>query len=270
MTSVPAADSAPCASLFDLRGRHAIVTGAGGGLGLAICGGFARQGADVTCLDLTEEIAASAVERVSACGRQAFAVACDVRRPEAIEGAVAGSLAQFGRIDILVNLAGKGILKPTLDYTLQDWDEMVHTYLRSTFLFCQAAGGQMIRQSKGAIINISSISSIVALGRGTAAYAAVKAGVNGLTRELAVEWARSGVRVNAIAPCQIATPQLRAQMEDPQFDSAQLMDTWLKAIPMGRIGDPEELVGPCLFLASDASSLVTGHVLVVDGGYTAK
>ena len=257
-------------SLFDLRGRHAIVTGAGGGIGRALCGGFARHGADVTCLDLTEDIAAASVALVAAMGRQALGVACDVRDPDAIEDACARAIERFGRVDILVNLAGRGILKPTLDYTREDWDTMVHTYLRSTFLFCQAAGRQMLRQRRGAIINISSISSLVALGRGTTAYAAVKAGVNGLTRELAVEWAASGVRVNAIAPCQIATPQLRAQLEDPQFDSAVLMETWLKAIPMGRIGDPQELVGPCVFLASDAASLVTGHVLVVDGGYTAK
>jgi NAD(P)-dependent dehydrogenase (short-subunit alcohol dehydrogenase family) len=257
-------------TLFDLGGRHAIVTGAGGGLGRAICAGLASHGADVTCLDLTDDIAARAVEVVSACGRQALGIACDVRNPAAIARACTRSLERFGRIDILVNLAGRGILKPTLDYTCDDWDTMVHTYLRSTFLFCQAAGRQMIRQGKGAIVNISSVSSLVALGRGTAAYAAVKAGVNGLTRELAVEWATTGVRVNAIAPCQIATPQLRAQLDDPQFDAASLMETWLKAIPMGRIGEPQELVGPSLFLASDASSLVTGHVLVVDGGYTAK
>lgn len=257
-------------TLFDLGGRHAIVTGAGGGLGRAICAGFARLGANVTCLDLTDEIAAGAATLVASSGREALAVACDVRDPDAIERAFSRSLERFGRVDVLVNLAGRGILKPTLEYTLDDWETMVNTYLRSTFLFCQAAGRQMVRQGKGAIINISSIASMVALGRGTAVYAAVKAGVNGLTRELAVEWAKTGVRVNAIAPCQISTPQLKAQLEDPQFDATVLMETWLQAIPMGRIGDPNEIVGPCIFLASDASSLVTGHVLVVDGGYTVK
>jgi NAD(P)-dependent dehydrogenase (short-subunit alcohol dehydrogenase family) len=114
------------------------------------------------------------------------------------------------------------------------------------------------------------VASVAALGRGTGPYSAAKAGVNALTRELAVEWAKSGVRVNAIAPCQIDTPQLRKLLVDPQFDADKLMNTWLNAIPMGRIGEPHEVAGPCIFLASDAASLITGHVLLVDGGYTIK
>lgn len=256
--------------LFDLRGRTALVTGAGGGIGKAISTGFACHGADVACLDLTDEIAMETVCEVKALGRQAMAIACDVRDPAAIEAAVQQAFAEFSTIDILVNLAGKGILKPALQYPLDDWQHMVDTFLRGTFLFCQAVGSRMVARGRGSIINISSVASVVALGRGTGPYGAVKAGVNALTRELAVEWAKNRVRVNAIAPCQIDTPQLRALLNDPQFDPEKLMDAWLNAIPMGRLGQPGEIVGPCVFLASDASSLVTGHVLMVDGGYTIK
>lgn len=253
-----------------LTGKHALVTGAGGGIGQAIVGGFASHGADVACLDLTMEIATSAAQTVQGYGREGLPICCDVRDPEAILAGVEQVLRSFGKIDILVNLAGKGILKPALEFTLADWAHMVDTYLRGTFLFCQAVGKHMVERRSGSIINISSVSSVVALGRGTAPYGAVKAGVNALTRELALEWAKNGVRVNAVAPCQIDTPQLGALLKDPQFDAGELMETWLDAIPLGRLGRPEELAGPCVFLASDASSLITGHVLMADGGYTIK
>ena len=257
--------------IFDLAGKHALVVGAGGAIGRSICFGLSEFGARVACLDINSETATAAALAVQKSGSSdAFAVPCDVRNTEQIESAVSAVVGRFGRIDILVQAAGNGILKPTVDFTLDDWEEMVRVYLRSTFLFAKLVGKQMIERGGGSIINISSVASVVALGRGTAAYAAVKAGVNGLTRELALEWAKFGVRVNAIAPCQIDTPQLRRLLADPQFDPDRLMKTWLDAIPMGRIGEPEEIVGPCIFLASDASTLVTGQVLFVDGGYTIK
>lgn len=257
-------------TMFSLSGKHTLITGAGGGIGRALAAGFASQGADVACLDLSVDHARPAAEAVCRAGRQAITVPCDVKDPDAVERAVEQTLAAFGKIDILVNLAGKGILRPALEYTLADWTHMVDVYLRATFLFCQTVGRGMIERGTGSIINVSSIASLVALGRGTGPYAAAKAGVNALTRELAVEWAKKGVRVNAIAPCQIDTPQLRVLFDDPQFTRDRLMESWLANIAMGRLGKPEELVGPCVFLASDAASLVTGHVLVVDGGYTAK
>jgi len=247
-----------------------MITGAGGGIGRALSGGLALHGATVACLDLTADTAMEGVREAQAAGGRAVPIACDVRDPSAVSKAVEATLQEFGTVEILVNLAGKGILKPALDYTLCDWEHMMNTYLRGTFLFCQAVGKHMVERARGSIINISSVSSVVALGRGTGPYAAVKAGINALTRELALEWAQKGVRVNAIAPCQIDTPQLRAMLTDPQFDGDKLMRTWLEAIPMHRLGRPEELVGPCVFLASDASSLVTGHILMVDGGYTIK
>jgi NAD(P)-dependent dehydrogenase (short-subunit alcohol dehydrogenase family) len=257
--------------VFGLTGKHALVTGAGGALGLAICQGFADFGAHVACLDISEEIATSAMQAVQQSGdQQAFAVVCDVREPAQIERAVADVLERFGKIDILVNLAGNGILKPAIEFTLDDWEETMNVYLRSAFLFAKLVGRAMVERGSGNIINISSVASMVALGRGTAAYAAAKAGMNALTRELALEWAKKGVRVNAIAPCQIDTPQLRKLLSDPQFDPDKLMNTWLDAIAMGRLGRPQEIAGPCIFLASEASSLMTGHILLVDGGYTIK
>ena len=256
--------------MFDLAGKHALVVGAGGAIGLSICRGLSEFGACITCLDINEEITAGAASAVESDGRRAFPVSCDVREVEQIHRAVAKVVGQFGSIDILVQTAGNGILKPTVEFTLEDWEETMRVYLQSTFLFAKLVGAEMIKRRSGSIINISSVASVVALGRGTAAYSAAKAGVNGLTRELALEWAKLGVRVNAIAPCQIDTPQLRRLLSDPQFDPDTLMKTWLDAIPMGRLGEPEEIVGPCIFLASDASSLVTGQVLLVDGGYTIK
>lgn len=257
-------------TLWRLDGQHALVTGAGGGLGLAISEGLAFHGADVACLDLTMEIATTAAKVVESQGRRGLAIPCDVRDPAAVSNAVRDALSAFGSIDILVNTAGAGIMKPALDFTLSDWDHMINTYLRGTFLFCQAVGKHMVERGKGSIINMSSVASVVALGRGSVLYAAVKAGINAMTRELALEWAKKGIRVNAIAPCQINTPQLRKQLNDPQFDSEKLMETWLEAIALGRLGQPEEIIGPCVFLASDAASLVTGHVLIADGGYTIK
>lgn len=258
----------PPTNLFRLDNQVALVTGAGGAIGQAVSLGFAQQGADVVCLDKNLAKAEQTAKLICRSGRMAFALEMDVSSPDAGDAAVTETVARLGRLDVLVNLAGEGVLKPALEYEVTEWEHMQTTYLRGTFLFCKAAGRVMMPQKSGSIINISSISSLVALGRGTSVYAAAKAGVNALTRELALEWAKTGIRVNAIAPCQIDTPQLRAMLQDPQFDSQRLMDTWLSYIPMGRLGRPEELVGPCLFLASAASSLVTGHVLVVDGGYT--
>jgi NAD(P)-dependent dehydrogenase (short-subunit alcohol dehydrogenase family) len=258
-------------SIFSLAGKRTLVVGAGGAIGLAICQGFVDGGAHVACLDISEEIAAGAVRSVQERGDpEAFPVTCDVRDPLEVQRAVSEVLDRFGSIDVLVNSAGNGILKPAIEFTLDDWEDTINVYLRSTFLFAKFVGKSMVERGQGSIINISSVASLVALGRGTAAYGAAKAGVNALTRELALEWAKKGVRVNAIAPCQIDTPQLRKLLVDPQFDPDKLMNAWLEAIPMGRIGLPQEIVGPCVFLASDASSLVTGHVLSVDGGYTIK
>ena len=256
------------ARLFDLKGKHALITGAGGGIGTALCRGFAACGAKIACLDIDARIARSAVKAVEQCGAEAIPVVCDVSEPDQVKQCVEATIEKFGQLDILVNLAGRGLLKPATEISVQEWDHVINVFLRSTFLFCQAVGKHMIERGAGSIINVSSIASLVAMGRGIAPYSAAKAGINALTRELAVEWGRKGVRVNVIAPCRILTAPLQDQLNDPATDSEELMAGWNDSIPMGRLGKPEEIVGPAIFLASNASSLVTGHVLVVDGGYT--
>jgi gluconate 5-dehydrogenase len=257
-------------SLFDLSGKHVLATGAGGGIGATVCQGFCDFGAEVACLDISEEIAERTARALVKAGGKAIPVVCDVRDPQQVEQAVAYVLGKFGKIDVLMNLAGAGRPIAATEVTVEDWEGIFNVFLRSTFLFCKFVGRHMLERGKGSIINVSSVASVIALGYGTACYSAAKAGVNGLTRELAIEWAKQGIRVNAIAPCQIDTPGLRETLADPVYGGEKLMKSFLEIIPRGQLGRPDELVGPCIFLASDASSIVTGHVLMVDAGVSIK
>jgi NAD(P)-dependent dehydrogenase (short-subunit alcohol dehydrogenase family) len=257
-------------SLFDLTGKHVLATGAGGGIGTTVCRGFSDFGAEVACLDISEEIATRIANDLVKSGGKAIPVVCDVRDPEQVKQAVDYVIKKFGKIDVLMNLAGAGKPIAATDVTVEQWEGIFSVFLRSTFLFCQAVGRHMLERGKGSIINVSSVASVIALGYGTAGYSAAKAGVNGLTRELAIEWAKNGIRVNAIAPCQIDTPGLRDTLADPVYGGEKLLKSFLEIIPRGALGRPDELVGPCVFLASDASSIVTGHVLMVDAGVSIK
>ena len=258
--------------LFDLSGRVVLITGAGAGLGEAISIGFAQYGCDIAAADLNLETAKRTCDRVQALGRQAIAIQVDVRIPEQITAMVEGTVQSLGTIDILVNSAGIPQIhhESAENIPLDDWTQVIDTNLRGTFLCCQAAARVMLQKGKGAIINFSSIVGVVGGGRGHNVFCASKAGVNGLTKELALEWARRGIRVNAIAPCQFRTPALLAVMAEKGVDPQELMQRWASNIPLGRIGEPEEIVGPALFLASDASSMVTGTILFVDGGFLAR
>lgn len=254
------------ASLFDLTGKTAIVTGAGRGLGRAMALGLAAAGADLMLVSRSENEVRSAAEEIRGLGRRALFATADVGVKADVERIVAAAGAEFGRVDILVNNAGVDRNIPALDYGEDEWDRILGTNLKGYFLCSQAAGRLMMAQGSGSIINNSSIYGSVGMADNLP-YGASKGGVNQLTRMLAVEWAPHGIRVNAIAPGYMA-PMSR---DDGQSGPGPKVEAWVAArTPMRRRGKPDELIGPAVFLASDASSYVTGAILAVDGGWTAS
>ena len=257
---------------FGLQGKVALVTGAAGGLGSAISIGLAEHGADVVVTDIDVSAAQSLADKIHSLGRKTLVVQLDITNHDQIKDAVRRTVEHFGHIEILVNVACAAKLTPLDRMTVEEFNKTINSCLTGAFLITQAAGCAMLDQGEGgSIIHVSSISSSCALGRGTGAYAASKAGVNALVRELAVEWGPRGVRVNAVAPCQFKTPSLMRVLQDPALGGEnELREKMLSQIPVGHFGEPEDLVGPCVFLASDASRMVVGHILYVDGGYTAK
>lgn len=257
------------AQWFDLTGRIAMVTGAGanGGNGHAIALALARCGADVFASDIDEAGAAATAHEIQALGRRSLSQRCDIGRPEEVDAAFAAFDRGFDRIDILVNNVGIGQRSRPEDLSLDDWRKVIAVNLDGTFLCTREAGRRMIRQGVGgSIVNISSIAGSSALGRGNFVYSVTKGGLNQLTRELAVEWSPHGIRVNAIQPAQILTPALKAMFDDPRLQSDRLRDRLLAGIPLGRLGEPDDVAKAAVFLASDAAGFITGHLLPVDGG----
>lgn len=252
--------------LFRLDGRVALITGAGGAFGRAIALGFADVGARLFLTDLDSARLDETAALVRAAGGTCAVRTGDTGLSSDVERVYAQLDQDFGQLDVLVNNAGHNPMqgRPE-DFPLEIWEDVLRTNLTGYFLHARAAGKRMIAQGRGgSIVNVSSIASASSLGRGNLAYGTSKSGVNQLTRELAIEWAQHGIRVNAIQPCQFLNDSWRATVADP--NRATLVQHVLSGIPIGRMGEPHEIVGPVLFLVSDAASMVTGVLLPVDGG----
>ncbi len=250
---------------FRLSGKIALVTGGGQGLGKAMAMALAEAGADVALAGRTlATCQESAVEIAAASGRRTRAFTVDVTRSDDVTRLAAEVAQGLGPIDILVNNAGNNIRGATQELSEADWDSVVDTNLKGPFLCSRAIGPEMVKRGWGRIINMGSILSVIALP-GRAPYASAKAGVANLTRALALEWAGTGVAVNAICPGPFGTEMNRALLNDP----AKYQE-FVRNIPLGRWGEPEELAGIVVLLASDASSFMTGSSVFVDGGWTVR
>lgn len=249
-------------TLFDLTGKVAVVSGAAQGMGQATALAMAEAGADVVLVDRNMPGAEATAEQVRTLGRTAFVSGSDVSDPPAIAELFRRLDAEFGRVDFLGNIAGDGYLARPEDLTITELQRVLQNLVIGRFAMCQEAGRRMLARGRGSIMNIGSIASVTALGRGHIAYSMAMAAVVQMTRELSTEWSHRGVRVNAVLPAQVLNPSLAERMRE----DATLETRFLKGIPAGRLGRPGDIMGLAVFLASDASSWITGAILPLDGG----
>ena len=251
------------ADMFDLTGKVALVVGGGGGIGYSLSLGLAERGADVIVASRQLKNLEEVAKEIRALGRKSMAVSVDITQEKSVADMVKSILKEFPRIDILVNAAGLAIRHPAIEFPIDEWQKVMDINARGTWLCCQEVGRVMLKQGGGKIVNMSSVRGRYGLPSGYAAYCPSKAAVDLLTRTLACEWAKDNVLVNAIAPTFVETALTRDALANPDFAR-----TVKARIPLGRWALPEDIVGPTLFFASDASNFVTGQVLYIDGGVT--
>lgn len=254
-------------SRFAVTGKVAVVTGCASGIGRATALMLAGAGASVVGLDRQAAAGRETVAEIERAGGEALFVECDVTQTGAVEEAFVAADRRFGRVDVLVNDAGRATHTHPEDVGDDEWAALFDLNIGGYFRCARAAGRRMIAQGGGgAIVNISSIAGSSALGRGNFVYSTTKGAVNQFTRELAVEWAPYGIRVNAIQPCQVRTEPLQRLATAPGFEEGGLMPRFLRGIPLGRLAEAEDIAAAVLFLASDAARMITGVMLPVDGG----
>ena len=249
-------------ALFDLSGRVALVSGAASGLGRAMSLALAEAGSEVVVADRDAAGVRRTAEVIAGLGRRVLPVTCDVSDPSQIREMFAQLDREFGRIDFLGNVAGDGLLGRPEEISLEAVEQTWRNLVYGRFCCCQEAGRRMLKARRGSIVNIGSLASTTALGRGHIAYSMAMGAVAQMTRELSTEWSGRGVRVNAILPAQVINPGLETRMAaDPALEAK-----FLSGIPSGRLGRPEDIKGLAVFLASDASSWITGALIPMDGG----
>ena len=248
--------------LFDLTGRVALVSGAARGMGRSMALALAENGADLLLTDLNAEGVQATAQQIEAMGRRAVPTTCDVTDIAQIRTMFALLDREFGRIDVLGNIFGPGALGHPEDIALSEVERVLHGLVLARFCCCQEAGQRMLAAGRGSIINVGSLASVTAIGRAHIAYSMGMGAVAQMTRELSTEWAGRGVRVNAILPAQVINPGLQERMTaDPNLEA-----TFLRGIPAGRLGVPDDIKGLAIFLASDASAWITGALIPMDGG----
>ena len=249
---------------FRLDGRSAVVTGATRGIGRGVAAMLAAAGASVAVAGRDLAAAGRLADEILSDGGVAWPVRLDVTDLDGIAQTMAATREHFGSLDILVNNAGLGANHPAEDVTERDWDEMMDVNLKGLFFSCQAAGRIMLEQGRGRIINVSSQAGVVGI-RDHVVYSTSKGGVNLLTKVLALEWSARGINVNAVAPTFIYTPGTAERLDDPEYLAGVL-----ERIPAGKVGTITDVAGAVIYLASPAADMVTGHVLAIDGGWTAQ
>ena len=252
--------------LFDMSGRIALVSGAASGMGRAMAIGFAEAGADLMLADINPQGMQNTAEHIQELGQRAVPVVCDVSNPDQIRAMFTRLDQEYGRIEVLGNVAGEGILGSPEEITLEQIQKALQNLVIGRFCCCQEAGRRMLAAGKGSIINLGSLASVTALGRSHIAYSMAMGAVAQMTRELSTEWSGRGVRVNTILPAQVKNKGLEDRMQaDPDLESF-----FLRGLPIGRMGVPDDIKGLAIFLASDASSWITGALIPMDGGNLAK